>query len=115
MKKINVILSLLVVVAFSIYLTYFFGIIDFDNATPGQVTVMDEKDDNLSEMVLTGYLEFGNDKIIVNGGRSWRQRGIRFPEPKVGTEIEVDILNCAGYLASAKAVATKLEMVKRVA
>lgn len=114
MRKISIYVSLFIVMGFLIYATDILGFIALYYPIPKEVSVMDDMDDDLSQMILTGYFKFEDGQPIAQAGRSWRKKGVRFPEPKLDTEIEVDILNCAGYLASAKVVATKFEMVKRV-
>lgn len=77
-----------------------------------QRKVINEKDDDLSQMVLTGYFSFRDDEISIRGGRDMRDRWNEFPDPETGAEIKMDLFNCAGYLASVKAVGTKFEDIR---
>lgn len=78
-------------------------------ATPATIKSNDKFE---PEIVLVGnvWFEEGRLQLTPNSpenaiwSRGDRRYGEPFPEEKVGTALEVDIMNCAGFLARAKAV-----------
>jgi hypothetical protein len=57
-----------------------------------------------SKFVLFSLVGAKNNQLITDQGwsRGLKAKDVKFSTPKGGTQIEVDIINCAGYLASAK-------------
>ena len=62
--------------------------------------------DDLSNIVLGGSIDVTDNQVesISLWDRGEKSKNEKFNEPENSTKIVVDVLNCAGYLASAKAI-----------
>ena len=84
----------------SIFLVVFFVGVFFSSSCISSV-IGDSSD---SKFVLFSLIGVKNNQLITKQGwsRGLKAKDVKFSPPESGTQIEVDIINCAGYLASAK-------------
>ncbi len=68
-------------------------------------TSKDGNTDDLAQVVLRGSIDLTDNKVesLALWDRDEKSKDEEFDEPENGSKINVDILNCAGYIASAKA------------